>query len=68
MPFLGSFALNIAKKHPNLLTKVLTTKMNENGNFEEHFSLLENIVLDLRAAGVQGVTDKQLVAMIETPQ
>ena len=81
-PFLGSFALNIAKKHPssaykmwnalknefqstsasnqtNLLTKLLTTKVSENGNLEEHLSLLENTVSDLRAAGVQGVLDEQ---------
>ena len=52
-----------ASNQTNLLTKLLTTKMSENGNLEEHLSFLENTVSDLRAAGVEGVADEQLVAM-----
>ena len=50
-----------ASNQANLLIRLLTTKMKEEDKLETHLSCVEAIIADLRAAGVTGMQDQQLV-------
>ena len=53
-----------ASNQANLLVKLLTTKMSENKNIENHFAQMDRIIGDLISAGVEGINDDALVAVI----
>lgn len=48
----------------NLLVRLLTTKMSDTDSIEAHFTNMDRIVNDLRSAGVEGINDEALVAVI----